>query len=331
MTKVWLCAVLILGSALGAAAQTGAPVVGQEAGVYLNTVSVRWNGVPADEFHRNEASMLGGFTLFAALSPGGSPIARAPLSWPPPDPENPSLECTSCIPGFDFPNVPDGTYYLAVVKGIVSSAIVPAQHWSAVTVSYTTCGSAPGAPTNMRRSTGGQPNLVILFWDLAPGCQPETMQLEAGSAPGASDLGVYQVQVQSGWGGVAPPGTYFVRARARNHVGVSAASNEIQVVVDNSACTGPSAPQNFTATVVNQQVTLTWQPPDNSGTRPVSFYYVSAGSSPGGNDLAFVRVTSTSLVASGVPSGTYHLRVQAGNTCSQAGGVPSNDVTVVVP
>lgn len=331
MTKVWLCAVLILGSALGAAAQTGAPVVGQQAGVYLNTVSVTWDGVPADEFHNNEASMLGGFTLFAALTPGGSPVARAPLPWPPPDPENPTLDCTSCVPSFSFPNVPDGTYYLAVVKGIVQSAIVPAPNWSPVTINYASCGSVPGAPTNLRRSTGGQANLVVLFWDLAPGCAPQSLQLEAGSSPGASDKGVFQVQVQSGWGGVAPPATYYVRVRARNHLGVSAPSNEIQVVVDPPQCSGPSAPLNLTASVVNQQVTLTWNPPVDSGTRPVSFYYVSAGSSPGGNNLAFVRVTTTSLVASTVPSGTYHVRVQAGNTCSNAGGVPSNDVMVVVP
>ena len=69
MTKVWLCAVLILGSALGAAAQTGAPVVGQEAGVYLNTVSVRWNGVPADEAHALYAR--------ASLSPHVTPVGLA--------------------------------------------------------------------------------------------------------------------------------------------------------------------------------------------------------------------------------------------------------------
>lgn len=331
MRNVWLCVVLVLASAAAAAAQSGAPVVGQTAGVHLNTVAVSWDGSPTDPNHQDEGTVLGGFTLFAALTPGGSVIAQAPLPWPPPDPENPSIPCTTCIPGFSFPNVPDGTYYLAVVKGLVSSAVIPAGNWSPVTVTYTTCGSAPGAPTNLRRSSGGQPNLVLLFWDLAAGCQPETMQLEAGTAPGSSNLGVFQVQVQSGWGGVAPPGTYFVRVRARNSVGVSVPSNEIQVVVASPSCTGPGAPLNLTASVIGQQVTLSWQPPVNPGSRPVSFYYVSAGSAPGGNNLAFVRVTSTSLVATGVPPGTYHVRVQAGNTCSDAGGVPSNDVTVVVP
>jgi len=305
--------------------------VGQSAGVYLNTVSVDWDGSLADPGHQDEATALGGFTLFAALSPGGSVIAQAPLPWPPPDPENPSLPCSNCLPGFSFPNVPDGTYYLAVVKGLVSSAVIPAGNWSPVTVTYTTCGSAPGAPTNLRRSTGGQPNLVVLFWDLAAGCAPATMQLEAGTAPGSTDLGIFHVPAQGGWAGVAPPATYYVRVRARNHVGVSAASNEIQVVVDSPACNGPSAPRSLTASVAGGQVTLNWQPPDNEGSRPVTFYYVNAGSSPGASNLAFVRVTATSLVATGVPPGTYHVHVQAGNTCSAVGGVASNNVAVVVP
>ncbi len=330
MRNVWLCAVLSFTSVASAAAQPGTSVVGLQTHATGNTVSVTWDGVEGDVNHNDEGTLLGGFTLFAALSPGGSPIAQAPLAWPPVDPINPPMPCANCIPIFSFPNVPDGTYYLAVVKGLVPSAIVPAPNWSAVTVNFGAC-TAPGAPTNLRRSIGGMANLVLLMWDLAPGCPPTTMQLEAGSAPGASDLGVYQVQVQGGWGGVAPPGTYFVRVRARNQFGLSAASNEIQVVVNTPTCNGPSAPQNLTASVVNQQVTLTWQPPGTNGTYPVSFYYVSAGSNPGGNDLAFVRVTSTSLVASNVPSGTYHVRVQAGNACSNAGGVPSNGVTIEVP
>ncbi|HUU33390.1 MAG TPA: fibronectin type III domain-containing protein, partial [Vicinamibacterales bacterium] len=283
------------------------------------------DGTAMDPQHVDEASMLGGFTLFGALTPGGPALGSVALPWPPP-----VLEYGS--PGFSIPNVPDGTFYVAVVKGLVQSAVIPPAHWSQVTVSYASCGSAPGTPTNFRRSTGGQANLVLLFWDLAPGCQPESMQIETGSTPGAADIGIFQVPVQSGWGGVAPPGIYYIRVRAKNRSGVSALSNEIQVIVnDPNACTGPSAPQNLTFSLVGNQLTLNWQPPATSGSRPLSFYQISAGTTPGAATFGYVRVTATSLVASNVPSGTYFVRVQAGNTCSQAAGAPSNEVMVVVP
>lgn len=83
---------------------------------------------------------------------------------------------------------------------------------------------APGAPQNFGFSVNGA--LVALQWG-APnaGGAPASYIIEAGSAPGLSNLAVAPVggnaaQVQ------APAGTYFVRIKARNACGMSGASNE---------------------------------------------------------------------------------------------------------
>ncbi|MDH4063866.1 MAG: fibronectin type III domain-containing protein [Acidobacteriota bacterium] len=319
MTKMWVCAALVLGSAAGAAAQPGTPVVGLEASVYLNTVGVEW----LSPLESTDDNPLDGFTMFAASTPGGAILARLELPWPPPDPEHGN-------PGFGIPNVPDGTYYVAVVQNLVQSATIPTGDWARVTVAFTSCGSAPGTPTNLRRSIASMVD-VLLSWDFGPGCPPESMVLEAGYSPGASDAGVFQLPVQIGWGGAAPPGTYYVRVRARNRYGISGPSNEVQVITGDT-CSGPGAPRNLTFTVVNHRVTLNWQLPSDSGSRPVSFYHLIAGSVSGGTNVVnYLRVTTNSMVADNVPSGTYYVRVAAGNTCSLASGPPSNEVTVVVP
>jgi len=59
-----------------------------------------------------------------------------------------------------------------------------------------------------------------------------TFVIEAGSAPGATNIAVFD----TGGSGtaltaVATPGTYFVRVRARNTCGTSPPSNEVVVTV----------------------------------------------------------------------------------------------------
>lgn len=321
-TFIWALGLLMVSATL-ASAQAGAPVVGQTAHVYLNQVSVGWEGTEEDPHHHAEGGDLGGFTLFGALSPGGAPIARLALPWPPANPEE-------TVPGFGIQNVPDGTYYVAAVKGIVQSAVIPPSAWSQVTIVYATCGQAPGAPGNLRRAAS--PSLdVVLYWDLAQGCQPESMQLEAGTSPGATDVGVYQVPVQSGWAGSAVPGTYYARVRARNRFGVSAPSNELQVVITDPNCSGPGAPLGLTYTIVNRRVTLSWQPPLNPGSRPIYRYVLTAGTVSGSSNVGSFLVNGTTLEADNVPSGTYYVRVAAVNYCAPAPGVPSSEVIIVVP
>jgi hypothetical protein len=82
---------------------------------------------------------------------------------------------------------------------------------------------------------------VSLSWQApASGGAPTSYRLLAGHTPGAS---TYQVAVSatSVSGPGVPAGTYFVRVVAVNSAGVSAASNEVTLAVDEQPHSSASA------------------------------------------------------------------------------------------
>jgi predicted phage tail protein len=87
---------------------------------------------------------------------------------------------------------------------------------------------APEPPSSLRASgTGSQVNLE---WSApSTGSVPTGYIIEAGSAPGLSNLAVLRVAGVTTFATVAPPGVYYVRVRAVNARGTSAPSNEIVV------------------------------------------------------------------------------------------------------
>lgn len=88
----------------------------------------------------------------------------------------------------------------------------------------------------------------------------------------------------------------------------------------------PLAPTAVAATAVGRDVTLSWSLPD--GSSAATGYSVEAGSAPGRNDLATLRVTEPRTVVSGVPPGRYFIRVRAVNVTGN--GPPSEDIVVNV-
>jgi hypothetical protein len=90
----------------------------------------------------------------------------------------------------------------------------------------------------------------------------------------------------------------------------------------------PGTPFNLTFTVTGSTVMLAWNPPA-SGDPPSSFL-VEAGSVSGAANVAVLDTqnTLTSTTVTGVPAGTYFVRVRARNA-SGIGG-PSNEVVVAV-
>jgi hypothetical protein len=86
----------------------------------------------------------------------------------------------------------------------------------------------PQAPTGLVAYGSG--STVDLRWNASAGGYPATgYVIEAGSAPGRSDLAVLNVGNVTRFVTNAPPGTYYVRVRGINATGPSAASNEIVV------------------------------------------------------------------------------------------------------
>ena len=86
------------------------------------------------------------------------------------------------------------------------------------------------------------------------------------------------------------------------------------------------APTNLTSTVMGTTVTLTW-----TATAGAVSYLIEAGSSSGSANLASLPTGNalTTFSTTGVPAGTYFVRVRAIDA-SGAAGLPSNEVVVVV-
>jgi hypothetical protein len=185
---------------------------------------------------------------------------------------------------------------------------------------------APGTPGTLTSSASG--STVTLIWSAPTGGDPPTSYVvEAGSSPGGTNLANFD----TGTTGTTlivtavPVGTYYVRVRGRNSVGLGAASNEVVVVVTGVPCAPPGAPSGLVVVVDGSTVTLTW-----SGIAGVPAYVIEAGSSPGLSNLANFETPSpsTSFTAFGVGNGSFYVRVKSRSSCGTSGA--SNEVLVTV-
>jgi hypothetical protein len=188
---------------------------------------------------------------------------------------------------------------------------------------------APGVPTNLTVSVVD--STVTLNWSApSTGGQATSYVLEAGRTPGSSNLAVFDTGNGSTSFTAAPvaPGTYFVRVKARNAAGTSAASNEVIAVVGALPTHPPGTPTNLSAAVVGSTVTLSWMAPLTGGA--VTTYVLDVGVAPGDSSIGIFVTgsTATSLTAFSVPPGAYFVRVRARNASGTS--APSNEIVILV-
>ncbi|MEZ5287743.1 MAG: fibronectin type III domain-containing protein [Vicinamibacterales bacterium] len=235
-----------------------------------------------------------------------------------------AFETTGEMPALQLSGVPAGRFFVRV-RGINESGLGLASDEIELLIGPGGT-SPPGPPLDVAATVTG--STLSMTWSLpSPVGALDGYVLEAGSAPGASDVAVLPLGATPlfTYDGV-PPGFYFLRVRARNQAGVGPASSELMIVVGGVPAP-PGAPQSLGATVTGSLVRLAWTAPA-SGTP--TLYRIEAGSRPGLSDLAVALTSAASVEATFalVPPGRYYVRVRAVNGAGS--GLASNEVRVVV-
>lgn len=233
----------------------------------------------------------------------------------------------SALPTLTATAVPSGTYFFRVqarnASGTSASSNEVAVTVAAIAVSAA-CGGVPGPPTSLAGTVRGSDVTLTWFFPLGE-CVPSAYVIQAGSSPGLSNLVNFSTGniARSFEANAVPTGVYYVRVRAVNAFGTSAPSNEVVVVVGTCAAP-PGQVANLVSSVFGSSASLQWSAASGSPTG----YFIHAGSSPGGSNLGSIGTGGGSYIATGVPAGTYYVRVSARNDCGT--GPASNEVVVTV-
>jgi hypothetical protein len=186
------------------------------------------------------------------------------------------------------------------------------------------CGTplAPAAPTGLTSTVSGQ--TTTFNWTAPGSCNvAANFLIEAGSAAGLKDLGWQRTIGNSPTFAAATPpaGTYYLRVKAENAIGMSAASNETVLVVG-----VPGTPSDLAGSAGGSSITLTWKAP--TAGPAVTAYVVEAGIAPGRIDGS-ATVPGAALTFTGPAGvGTFYVRVRAVSGTIQ--GVASNEIALVV-
>jgi hypothetical protein len=134
------------------------------------------------------------------------------------------------VPGFTAFPIPAGTYYFRVHSYDATGFGPPSNEVVAVVGGATPCLGPPAAPVGLTSTVSG--SIVTLgFSPGAGGCPATNYVLQAGSAPGLSNIAVFNIGSTTGLTTAAPNGIYYVRIVAQNAGGTSPPSNEIVIRV----------------------------------------------------------------------------------------------------
>lgn len=232
----------------------------------------------------------------------------------------------------------DGRLFASVNGGSVNAALVIVNPSTGASVPWTTptarglSGLAsvtqvpttpvPGAPVLSVADPAA--STLSLSWIPGPGPAPSQYTLQAGTSPGASNLGVVSMGLATSFSAAAPAGLrLYLRVVASNQYG-SAVSNEITTLA--GAVAAPAAPV-LTGQFLANPITLSWTAGAGGGT-PQSYVLV-AGTTAGAADLGTAAMGSSTSIMAVVPRGlTIYARVVAQNA---SGAATSNEITFTVP
>jgi hypothetical protein len=194
----------------------------------------------------------------------------------------------------------------------------------AVLLSVTSTPGAPDAPTTLNATADG--TTLHLTWTApSTGSAPASYAVSIGTAPGTTTLPVQTTAATSLDVVVPASGVYFARVAAVNGYGTSLPSPEVEVTV--SAPGRPGRTPRPRAWFSGRTLGMDWESP--VGGDPVTNYLLEVGSAPGlANILVLPLSAARSFSASGVPDGTFWLRVRGSN--SMGLGDPSEDVGLVM-
>ncbi len=264
--------------------------------------------------HRGSVYLAGAFTTVGGQPASG--LARvddttgALSSWRPT--ATPTL-------GLDVRATEAGLVYLGGVTGAP-----PLKHlWFYPEASI---GGTPGAPEDLTARI--ENGTLSLAWTRATiGAAAASYVLEAGSAPGATNIGTLALSTPSFTVPGVPPGLYYLRVRAVNAAGVSAPSREIAVVAGAAGCiAAPPPPEPPYAAINGAELALGWFPTPGAST---TSYTIQAGSADGLAELGTVPLGGNAFfTVNAVPAGVYFVRVIAANACGFTGASPAAAVRI---
>ena len=293
-------------TAADAAAQIGRPFTPL---IVLTDVNAAMVGIYVGRDTIDEMTAAGGITVFASMSPNGPLVASVPYL----PPFNAPINELDPVYTWSFFGVPAGTYYVAIVLGVVQTPNIPNNAWTQVVVPGG-CTSPPGTGLVTRAAAGGPANvrLQLAAWG---GCSTSYL-VEAGTTPGGTNVLSFEQPGDALTASNVPAGNYYVRVRGRNALGTGRHSAVLPVAVP--ACTTlDEAEYDFQASVAGNQVTLTWTPGPTPPGGPITFYEVAVfqPSSPIEAWPHFLLPSLAPSVTTTLPSGSHRLALIAGNRC----------------
>lgn len=315
-------AAAFLSTVVPAAAQVGTAVPNPRVQAYPGAATLGFTGFA----EVNIAESLGGVTLFSAYVPGGPVIARLPMFAPF------TVNPDDLVPlNWTFGGLPPGTYYIALIYGIVNTPSIPAASWAKLVIPGA-CTAAPGLALPQRQSTGPVTDAIRVLLSSFGGCATSYL-VEVGTTPGGTQIAAFEQTALVLAANGVPSGNYYARVRAKNQFGVGPASAVLSLAVPECSSQRPDEIDDLKATVNGNVVTLSWTPPATPPGRPITYYEIEVLSGvPAGQPRPRYLLPSTAAsVSASLPSGTYSLVIHAGNACaSEVGGGP-DVITFTVP